>query len=297
MEPFGLLTQEIDFTLVILYSFWLFFAGLVFYLLREGRREGYPLVDDITGKREKGGVIWIPEPKTFHTHTGEVHHAPDSREVEPEVTNAVPSAPFPGSPLVPTGNPLTAGVGPGSFAQRQDRPDVTAEGELKLVPMRTLSDHAVAEDDADPRGMEVIGADGLPAGTVEDMWIDRSEMLVRYLEVRLDPSLKERVTAAAAPATAAAAVGGEAGDVAVATAATTATAQAAGDTVLLPMNTATVAPMYGQVSTAAILASQFADVPRLKDPGRITLLEGGRIMAYFAAGELYATPQRSEPLL
>ncbi|MEM8663424.1 MAG: photosynthetic reaction center subunit H, partial [Pseudomonadota bacterium] len=30
---------------------------------------------------------------------------------------------------------------------------------------------------------------------------------------------------------------------------------------------------------------------------KVTLLEEDKIMAYYAAGELYATPQRSEPLI
>ncbi|MEM8856316.1 MAG: photosynthetic reaction center subunit H, partial [Pseudomonadota bacterium] len=69
------------------------------------------------------------------------------------------------------------------------------------------------------------------------------------------------------------------------------------DTVMLPMNAATVSPLDGQVTTPCILAHHFADVPRIKDPNSITLLEEDKIMAYFAAGELYATPARSEPLL
>ncbi|XWN33697.1 MAG: photosynthetic reaction center subunit H [Devosia sp.] len=285
MQSLSVLTSGIDWALVVLYVFWLFFACLVFYLLREGRREGYPLVDDVTGKREGGGLIWIPSPKTFHTSTGEVHHAPDHKEVEPDVVNAVPSAPFPGSPLVPVGNPMTAGVGPGSFAMRADRVDVNAEGEIKILPMRELPEHVVAEDDVDPRGMEVVGADGLPAGTVVDMWVDRSEALVRYLEVRLAETATTTAEVVAAET--------EDGEVVVAAETQVVTS----DTVMLPMNAATVSPLYGQVTTPCILAHHFADVPRIKDPNSITLLEEDKIMAYFAGGELYATPARAEPLL
>ncbi|MEM7694032.1 MAG: photosynthetic reaction center subunit H [Pseudomonadota bacterium] len=287
MEPFGLLTEGIDYTLVILYTFWIFFAALVFYLLREGRREGYPLIDDITGKQEGGGLIWIPSPKTFVTSSGDIHLAPDRAEVEPPIINAVPAAPFPGSPLVPVGNPLTAGVGPGAFAMRVDHPDLTAEKELKIVPMRVLPEHWVAPDDADPRGMDVVGADGRPAGSVVDMWVDRSEMLVRYLEVTLDAELP---TPAPPPASA-----NRNDDVLLAE--VPAAVTSAGATILLPMNAATVSPLYGQVTTPTILAAQFVDVPRIKDPVQVTLLEEEKIMAYFAAGELYATADRAEPLL
>ena len=335
MQPVGVLTSGIDSALVILYAFWLFFFGLVFYLLRENRREGYPLIDDMTGRQEKGGLIWIPSPKTFVTGNGEVHLAPDVTEVEPPVRNAVPAAPFPGSPLIPTGNPLTSGVGPASYAMRADRPDVTSTGDVKLVPMRLLTEHEIAEHDADPRGMEMIGADGMPAGVIEDVWVDRSESMVRYLEVRLDPSIAALTDVRSASAGADPIVGvtavevddGRTDVVAVAAehasgeveAAAIAVDEATGDasvavvteepssggaigadavdTVLIPINSITLAPVYGQVSTPTILAHQFADVPRLKQPDRVTLLEEDMIMAYYSAGELYATPSRSEPLL
>lgn len=40
--PTGALTGYVDVAQVVLYAFFLFFAGLVFYLRREDRREGYP---------------------------------------------------------------------------------------------------------------------------------------------------------------------------------------------------------------------------------------------------------------
>ena len=42
----------LDVTEWVLYGFFLFFAGLIIYLRREDRREGYPLEDDVTGRRE-----------------------------------------------------------------------------------------------------------------------------------------------------------------------------------------------------------------------------------------------------
>ena len=41
--PRGEITAYLDVAQVVLYAFWIFFAGLVFYLRREDRREGYPL--------------------------------------------------------------------------------------------------------------------------------------------------------------------------------------------------------------------------------------------------------------
>ena len=37
----------------------------------------------------------------------------------------------------------------------------------------------------DPRGYDVIGADMKVAGKVVDLWVDRSEALIRYFEVKL----------------------------------------------------------------------------------------------------------------
>ena len=38
-----MITQYIDFAQLSLYAFWLFFAGLIYYLRKEDKREGYPL--------------------------------------------------------------------------------------------------------------------------------------------------------------------------------------------------------------------------------------------------------------
>ena len=45
-----------------------------------------------------------------------------------------------------------------------------------------------------------------------------------------------------------------------------------------------------------MLGSQFANVPQLRDPDQITLLEEEKISAYYGAGLLYATNDIQEPL-
>ena len=42
----GAITSHIDVAQVALYAFWIFFAGLIFYLRSEDKREGYPLQSD-----------------------------------------------------------------------------------------------------------------------------------------------------------------------------------------------------------------------------------------------------------
>ena len=45
---------------------------------------------------------------------------------------------------------------------------------------------SIADRDPDPRGMPVIGADQKVAGTVKEVWVDRSEIMIRYLEVETE---------------------------------------------------------------------------------------------------------------
>ncbi len=81
---------------------------------------------------------------------------------------------------------MADGVGPAAYAERAKVPDLTAHGDLKIVPMRVAKNFFVAKGDPDPRGMLVRGADGGIAGTVSDIWVDRAEWQIRYLEVALE---------------------------------------------------------------------------------------------------------------
>jgi photosynthetic reaction center H subunit len=178
----GAITQYVDLAQIVLYMFWIFFAGLIYYLVREGHREGYPMETE-SGRGTITG--WpVPRPKTFKLpHGGEVS-AP-SGKVSTQQLLAEPSHRWAGAPLVPTGNPMLDGVGPGAWADRADVPDMTAEGHPKIVPLRVATAYGVSDKDTDPRGLPVMGADGEVAGTVRDLWFDQSEHMFRYLEVEL----------------------------------------------------------------------------------------------------------------
>lgn len=181
----GAITQSIDVAQLVLYLFWIFFAGLIYYLVRENHREGYPM------ETENGrGVItgWpIPGPKTFKMEHGDDIVVPNLNEVQRTLA-AEPAHRWAGAPLVPTGDPMLAGIGPGAWANRADRPDVTYEGVPKVVPLRTVPEFRIAQGDVDPRGLPVVGADGERGGTVVDLWLDTPENLFRYLELELDGS-------------------------------------------------------------------------------------------------------------
>ena len=167
------------------YLFALFFLGLVWYLRREDRREGYPLEDDLTGLPLYGGAYWEGQPtKTFKLpfDRGIVSTPTIGKEAMP--ANVTPRA-HGGTPFEPLGNPLTSGVGPAAYAQRADRPDVDMYNRPRIVPMRIAEHIIVSGRDVDPRGLPVTGLDNVIAGTVHDLWVDRSEHVIRYLEVAL----------------------------------------------------------------------------------------------------------------
>jgi photosynthetic reaction center H subunit len=180
----GAITQYVDVAQIVLYMFWAFFAGLIFYLVREGHREGYPLDNgrDEGGPKQTG---WpIPEPKVYKLANGREVLAPDVNRLD-STYSAQPTHGWLGAPLEPVGDPLLAGVGPGAWAARADEPDLYHGNHIKIVPLRIAADHGVMSQDVDPRGLPVYGADKQLAGTVKDLWIDRAEMMFRYLEVSL----------------------------------------------------------------------------------------------------------------
>jgi photosynthetic reaction center H subunit len=252
----GVIQGNIDVAQVVLYVFWIFFAGLIIYLRREDRREGYPLFSEPSNTYKRGDSFFIPPPKTFILPHGGTAQAPsgkpDERAIRAEKIGA-----WPGAPLDPIGDPMLAAVGPGSYAERADVCDKTVEGDARIVPMRVAKSFAIATGDGDPRGMPVIGADRKTAGTVGDVWVDRSEVLIRYLEVELN----------------------------------------SGGRVLVPMTFAHVDKRRGRVHVHALLAGQFSNVPTPANPDQVTLLEEDKICAYYGAGTLYAEPKRTEPLL
>ena len=180
----GAITGYIDVAQVVLYVFWGFFFCLVIYLLRENKREGYPLDPD-GGRNDIGNFLLpIPAPKTFQRAEGGTYSVPDGIFDTRPIKGAALER-FPGAPLSPTGNPMLDAIGPGSYAERQDVADVTFDGKVRLVPLRIDDHFEIAPEDPDPRGMPVWGADGAEGGTITDVWVDRSEAIARYYEVEI----------------------------------------------------------------------------------------------------------------
>ena len=90
----GAITAYIDVAQVVLYLFWIFFFGLIYYLIRENHREGYPMDSD-------RGVIegWprAPAPKTYRLADGREVQAPRDEPLQGPL-NAEPTYRGAGSP-------------------------------------------------------------------------------------------------------------------------------------------------------------------------------------------------------
>ena len=56
----GAITSYIDVAQVTLYAFWAFFAGLILYLRREDKREGYPLESERSSRVRVEGFPAMP---------------------------------------------------------------------------------------------------------------------------------------------------------------------------------------------------------------------------------------------
>jgi photosynthetic reaction center H subunit len=244
-----------DMAALSLYIFFAFFALLVLWLHREGKREGYPLISDREGRKLAApieGFPATPDPKSFilpHGH-GTVA-APGPRE-ERDMTGILQAYdPFPGASQVTLTDPMQAGVGTASYSLRADTPDLDWDhGAPKIVPMRAAPGWHVAEGDPEIRGRPLFGLDGKVAGTIVDLWVDKSDVLLRYVEAEVAGS---------------------------------------GKRVLIPIGVVRWSG-EGPVKCDTATGAQIAAAPTTAHPERVTLREEDRISGYFGGGELYALP-------
>ena len=241
-----------DLALISLYLFWLFFAGLIYYLQTENMREGYPLEDEDGNPAPSPSVFPLPSPKTFRLPHGRGEKTvPSYRSEDRELALESPGENR-GFPLRPTGDPMRDGVGAAAWAPRRDVPELDGKGHPKIVPLSGLPSFEVSAG-RDPRGLPVVAGDNVVVGEITDMWIDEPEALVRYLEVELD---------------------GEHGS----------------GTRLLPLYFARI--QRDRVLVRAIFSQHFANVPKHRSGEQVTLLEEEKIGAYYGGGLRYASERR-----
>ncbi len=261
----GAITGYIDVAQVTLYAFWVFFALLLFYIRTEDRREGYPLEADQSGAFNTDQWLFLPPAKTFVLRNGHGRVSVPN-DLRDNLSRPVPGtklADFSGAPYVPDGDPMGQSIGPGSWAERSDTPDVTSHGEIKIVPLRVASDFSIAEGETNPIGMRVVGYDLVVAGIVTDAWIDRSEQMLRYLEVTTEVGAVPRQ-------------------------------------ILVPINFAVMRYTRDHERiffVHSLRGAHFANVPGTRNPDAVTFLEEDMITAYFGSGLLYADPSRQESMV
>ncbi|WMS41908.1 hypothetical protein RDV64_17830 [Acuticoccus sp. MNP-M23] len=180
---------DIDVAFLCVVAFVIFLFVLVFYLRREDKREGYPLIG-VSGARHprltlSEGFPPMPAPKTFHLPHGR-DPVTVPREEVPEPLHDVTGRPAYGLPLE-SPRPLSAGIGAAAFqAQKPDLPDLTNEGEPKLLSLNSHPDHYIPRGGADPRGWVLADKEGLPVGRIVDIWFNQAEYDVRYFSYSID---------------------------------------------------------------------------------------------------------------
>jgi len=242
---------DFDLASAAIWGFWIFFAGLVYYLQTENMREGYPLVDDDGEPSSGPGISPTPSDKTFELRDGRGEISlPSGQVAERENLAMAQTSASAGSPYVPTGNAMVDGVGPASWAARKDHPELDAHGHVKIKPMKALEDFKVSAG-RDPRCRPVMGGDGEVIGRATDMWIDVPEQMVRYISVDLNP-------------------------------------EGSGKTRLIPMNMAKIGT--DRVVCKSMTADLWEGIPQTKSATEVTLLEEEKIMAWFGGATMYAKP-------
>lgn len=269
----GSITQYVDVAQVVLYVFWIFFVLLVLYLNKESRREGFPLRFHENDRGAPSTEHKVPSPKVYELLNGESVELPSGKNDDHRELNATPLGPWPGAPLVPNGDAMIDGLGAAAWAERSDTPDLTSDGEPRLVPLSLLPEDEfyVAKKSPDPRGMDVRACDGEIVGTVTDIIVDRMEFLPRYYRVALE----------------------------------------SGKSVLLPMMYVRIkrkekGPAEGtlaerlidgrarELRVASLNSVQFNQVPATASEAQVTLLEEDKIQAYYGGAHVFGSRQRTE---
>lgn len=237
-----------DLASLSIWLFYLFFAGLIFYLQTENMREGYPLEDEDGKVAPNQGPFPLPKDKTFKLRDGSELTVPSGARGDRDDLAMARTTPGEGFPHVPTGDPLVDGVGPASWAPRKDEPEVDAHGKPKIVPMASHADFFVSAGN-DPRGLPVLSKDDQVVANVTDMWIDPSEHEVRYIEFELLPEYGSGKR-------------------------------------LVPIPMAKITRRWVDVSSLS--KGHFDGVPKTASSTQITKLEEEKICGWYAGGALYS---------
>ncbi len=250
---FGNITSYIDLPQAAFWLFFVLFVLLCLHLRQNDKREGYPMKASPFSSEPSLGFPVPASPLTYVLNEGGTTATPHLyKQID---VQARPLYAFDGTPLAPVGNPLLAGIGPGSWVLKHDGVAVTEAGEELLQPLRHLPEWTLGKKDADPRGMRVFDWRWNEVGVVHDIWIDLGIKIVRMLEVSLHD----------------------------------------GQRVLVPIYHTHIREGVREVRVTALAAHQFAAIPATAHPDSITGREDERLNAYFAAGNFYKGTRLTDP--
>ena len=243
---------NLDVAILCVIAFVTFFVGLVVYLRREDKREGYPVeVSGFMGRTHSAeGFPAVPRPKLFfRPHGRGVAQAP--RVEEPETVRPGQTLPPMAFPLDPGPDPLEEGIGAAAFTTlREDEPDLDVEGEPKLISLNDHPEYYIPKGDPDPRGWVLVSADEKIVGKVHDLWFNRAEFFLRYFEVSIDGAEGRR---------------------------------------LIPSFFAEALPRDSAVRATTLIARDLRRAPIRADDSCITMREEDRLNGFFAGGLRFST--------
>ncbi|HTW27032.1 MAG TPA: photosynthetic reaction center subunit H [Acetobacteraceae bacterium] len=248
----GAITSDIDVTQLVFAAFVIFFLGLVYYLRQQDKLEGYPLEDPSGSRHPLVGFPLPPPSKEFVLLEGGTTRMPHVDA--PSTLNSSRLYASPGAPEVPSGDPLLDAIGPAAYPMRKDVPLRSKHDEIALVPLREAAGWRVWPGETDPRGMTVIAADGAAVGVAVDLWVDQDVKILRYIEIEMQAGETTRRA-------------------------------------MLPIYYADLKPSRRQIRVRALQREQFADIPALRTPNRISAREEDRVNAFFSGAFFYTYHQ------
>jgi Photosynthetic reaction centre, H-chain N-terminal region. len=96
----GAITGYVDVAQLVLYLFWIFFAGLVIYLTLEGKREGFPIESDRRdgSVRRETGLLPMPDVKVYKTKFHGDFASPHERDLKIQCLRVRPLVRFQACP-------------------------------------------------------------------------------------------------------------------------------------------------------------------------------------------------------
>ena len=168
----GAITDYIDVAQLVLYAFWIFFAGLIYYLHRRTSARAIRSSRTFPARRPSSASRRCRRPRPIASPTARASPC-RGRPRPPRRRTARRSPAIRARRSCRTARRCAPASARAPMRDRRDVPDVTIDGEPRILPLRSVADFGVDRHDRDPRGLPVVGSDGVVGGVVRDVWVDR----------------------------------------------------------------------------------------------------------------------------